>query len=85
MDKDALEPGSIQPAEMGKVLEFAEVGRLHHRYERRAAQWDGYFHANGIWRRTGALTPSQIFTDRVETRPLEPELRTSKQRAGNHA
>ena len=35
--KDAPEPRAAQPAQMGKVFEIAEVGGLHHRYERRAA------------------------------------------------
>ena len=35
--KDAPEPRAIQPAERGEVLEIAEVGGLHHRYERKAA------------------------------------------------
>ena len=35
--KNSAAPGAIQPAEMGKVLEIAEVGGLHHRYERKAA------------------------------------------------
>jgi hypothetical protein len=37
LDKDAPETRSVQPPEKGKVIEFAEVGGLHHRYERRAA------------------------------------------------
>ena len=28
---------AMQPPEMGEVVEFPEVGGLHHRYERRAA------------------------------------------------
>jgi hypothetical protein len=39
-------------AETGEVLEMAEVGGLHHRYERRAAEWDGYFTQTKFWRRT---------------------------------
>ena len=35
--KDAPEPRAIQSAEMGEVFKMAEVGGLHHRYERRAA------------------------------------------------
>ncbi|MBA2526232.1 MAG: transposase [Pyrinomonadaceae bacterium] len=35
--KDAPEAREIQPPEQGKVIEIAEVGGLHHRYERRAA------------------------------------------------
>jgi len=35
--KDAPEPGAKQPPEFGSVIEIAEVGGLHHRYERRAA------------------------------------------------
>jgi hypothetical protein len=27
----------VQPPETGEVVEFPEVGGLHHRYERRAA------------------------------------------------
>ena len=37
MDQDAPELRVIQPAEAGEVLEIAEVGGLHHRYERKAA------------------------------------------------
>jgi transposase InsO family protein len=35
--KDAPEPRSVQAPELGGVVELAEVGGLHHRYERRAA------------------------------------------------
>jgi putative transposase len=35
--KDAPEPRAKQPPESGSVIEIAEVGGLHHRYERRAA------------------------------------------------
>jgi hypothetical protein len=35
--KDAPEPRAKQPPECGPVIEIAEVGGLHHRYERRAA------------------------------------------------
>ena len=35
--KDAPEPRAKQPPEIGSVIEIAEVGGLHHRYERRAA------------------------------------------------
>ena len=37
LEKDAPEGRAIQPPEVGVVLEFPEVGGLHHRYERRAA------------------------------------------------
>ena len=37
LDKDAPEPRSVQTAELGPVIEFPEVGGLHHRYERQAA------------------------------------------------
>jgi transposase InsO family protein len=37
LDKDAPEPRAVQAAEHGPVIEFPEVGGLHHRYERRAA------------------------------------------------
>jgi transposase InsO family protein len=37
LDKDAPIPRKIQPPELGRVVEFPEVGGLHHRYERRAA------------------------------------------------
>ena len=36
-DKDAPEPGVIQPPETGAVVAFVQVGGLHNRYERRAA------------------------------------------------
>jgi len=37
LDKDAPQPRSVQPPDRGTVMEFPEVGGLHHRYERRAA------------------------------------------------
>jgi len=37
LEKDAPVPRTVQPPELGKVVEFPEVGGLHHRYERRAA------------------------------------------------
>jgi transposase InsO family protein len=37
LDKDAPEPRSVQASANGRVIEFPEVGGLHHRYERRAA------------------------------------------------
>ena len=37
LEKDTPEPRSVQPPDMGKVIEIPEVGGLHHRYERRAA------------------------------------------------
>ena len=35
--KDAPEERAVQPPELGPVIELAQVGGLHHRYERRAA------------------------------------------------
>ncbi len=35
--KDSPVPRTVQPPELGRVVEFDEVGGLHHRYERRAA------------------------------------------------
>ena len=35
--KDTPEPRAKQPPELGVVIEIAEVGGLHHRYERRVA------------------------------------------------
>ena len=35
--KDAPIERGVQGPEVGKVMEFPEVGGLHHRYERRAA------------------------------------------------
>jgi putative transposase len=35
--KDAPIPRSIQPPELGRVVQLSEVGGLHHPYERRAA------------------------------------------------
>ena len=35
--KDAPEERAVQPPELGPVIGLAEVGGLHHRYERRAA------------------------------------------------
>jgi len=37
IDKDAPEAREVQSPEQGKVIETAEVGGLHHRYQRRAA------------------------------------------------
>jgi putative transposase len=34
---DAPEPRGVQGPEMGEVIEFPQVGGLHHRYERAAA------------------------------------------------
>ena len=35
--KDAPDERAVQPPELGPVIELAELGGLHHRYERRAA------------------------------------------------
>jgi len=37
LGKDSPEPRAIQSPEMGSVVATAQVGGLHHRYERRAA------------------------------------------------
>jgi len=37
LEKDCPEPRAVQPPGVGEVVEFPEVGGLHHRYERRAA------------------------------------------------
>jgi transposase InsO family protein len=37
LGKDAPEPRAVQPPELGRVVEFPEVGGLHHRYCRQAA------------------------------------------------
>jgi putative transposase len=37
LEKDAPAPRRVQAIEEGDVTAFAEVGGLHHRYERRAA------------------------------------------------
>jgi putative transposase len=37
LEKDPPEPRAVEPREKGRVIELAEVGGLHHRYERRAA------------------------------------------------
>jgi putative transposase len=37
LEKDAPETRPVQPPTLGSVVELAEVGGLHHRYERRAA------------------------------------------------
>ena len=34
---DPPAPGAVQKPELGEVVEFPEVGGLHHRYERTAA------------------------------------------------
>ncbi len=37
LEKDAPEPRSVEPPGQGRVVEFSEVGGLHHRYSRQAA------------------------------------------------
>ncbi len=37
LGKDAPEPREVESPELGKIIEFPEVGGLHHRYARRAA------------------------------------------------
>lgn len=37
LGKDAPIPRTVQPPELGRVVEIPQVGGLHHRYERRAA------------------------------------------------
>ena len=37
LEKDAPEPRAVQDANLGRVIEFSEVGGLHHHYERWAA------------------------------------------------
>lgn len=37
LQKDSPEPRDVQPPELGRIISIAEVGGLHHRYERRAA------------------------------------------------
>ena len=37
LEKDSPEPRPVQLADMGRLIATAEVGGLHHRYERRAA------------------------------------------------
>jgi transposase InsO family protein len=37
LDKDCPVPRAVQPPGMGDVVEFPQVGGLHHRYARRAA------------------------------------------------
>jgi putative transposase len=37
LEKDSPEPRPIQPPDSGRIVVIAEVGGLHHRYERRAA------------------------------------------------
>ena len=37
LDKDSPVSRPVHPPDMGDVVEFCEVGGLHHRYERRAA------------------------------------------------
>jgi hypothetical protein len=37
LEKDAPIPRSVQPPELGTVVELPQIGGLHHRYERRAA------------------------------------------------
>jgi putative transposase len=36
LEKDAPEPRPVQRPELGRVIALPQVGRLHHRYERRA-------------------------------------------------
>ena len=37
LGKDTPDPRTVEPPAMGRVVEFSEVGGLHHRYARRAA------------------------------------------------
>ena len=37
LDKDAPISRSVQPPEIGRIVEVSQVGGLHHRYERIAA------------------------------------------------
>jgi hypothetical protein len=37
LGKDTPEPRTVQPPEMGDIVELPAVGGLHHRYERQAA------------------------------------------------
>jgi hypothetical protein len=37
LDKDAPIPRTVEPPALGRIVEDAQVGGLHHRYERRAA------------------------------------------------
>ena len=37
LEMDAPDPRPIQGPEIGRVVEYSEVGGLHHHYERRAA------------------------------------------------
>ncbi len=37
LGKDAPDLREVQPPELGRIVEFPEVGGLHHRYSRRAA------------------------------------------------
>jgi len=37
LNKDSPVPRAVHPPDMGQVVEFPQVGGLHHRYERRAA------------------------------------------------
>jgi transposase InsO family protein len=37
LEKDSPETRGIQPLEMGSLVALPQVGRLHHRYERRIA------------------------------------------------
>ena len=37
LGKDAPEPRAVEPPEQGRVVAIAQVGGLHHRYQRRAA------------------------------------------------
>jgi len=37
LNKDCPQPRPVQPPSAGKIVAIPEVGRLHHRYQRRAA------------------------------------------------
>ena len=37
LDKNAPQPRPVEPPTMGRIVEFLEVGGLHHRYSRLAA------------------------------------------------
>src|SRR5215469_3098763 len=38
LQKDSPEPRKVHPPELGRVISISQVGGLHHRYERRAAE-----------------------------------------------
>ena len=70
LDEDAPDPRSVEPPELGAVIELPRVGELPHRYTRRAASASTGLLLPGerpMRRRMYAPTPSQASDPRAES------------------